>query len=541
MMDNGRMSILYCVDSGQLGRTWLNYSIDSLLRIKMTDSKCRIYVASETPFEREGVTWIDARPYVSLFQLNEIGKIKKEGRTPSPMQIFRIVAPWVKELENTERILYVDIDTEIVSPEIASIYERPMGDIDVYALYEHSKHGNESTQRMLSIKELYEEMSDATRRRLRSGGYFNSGVMIMNLARLRERHRESVTWVRKLVGLAVKHHYKVVDQDILNVVLDAEELNPRANIMPDTDVKIPFGSPIIIHYANSAKYKSSCYPPFAARDRVKPFSNIDFTPPMDTSIDKNIRIPWERYFDKVYCLFFLPHKNRLSRLKSELSRIDLWSSSVFEMRYMVPQKMEEIVLKISRKVQGGCNRLFAVGLGMENIRVMKESLLLGHKRIMIIEDDAAFLMDKKRILDILDSIPDGYGMIQMDKAIREPELRHYQNMISMNRINPFFVDSSSHTFDLSTCNIYNSDGMKKVVEAMEYRMGIIDTIASYIAGEPALSIDNLAVQVIYDDCHTTDFYKRASSFHDFYKFQGIDYNRYGVPQGYSYGSVINEK
>ena len=233
-----------------------------------------------------------------------------------------------------------------------------------------------------------------------------------------------------------------------------------------------------------------------------------------------------------------PYTNRLDRIREELARIDLLQSSVFEMRYMVPQKMEEIVLMASRKVKGGCNRLFAVGLGMENIRVMKESILLGHKRIMVIEDDAAFLKDKTRIIDILDSMPEDHNILQMDKAVRAQELHGYQELILHSRINPYYVDSSCRHFDLSTCNVYTRKGCELAVSALEYRMGIIDTIATFIPNEPAMAIDNLAIQVVYDDCHTKDFHSQISMFHEFYKHQGIDYSRYAVPEGYGYGSVV---
>lgn len=532
------INVFYCVDSSSIGRRWLGFSIKSLFQVVKDTSSLHIFVASDTPYENPHAIWIDANPYIKTFNLSKISQVTKNGRHPSPMQIFRIVAPWVTELNHISKLLYLDIDTEVVSPSFSDVLEKEF-DADVLAVQEHSKHGDESSVIMLSKEELYDLMSNATQERLKVGGYFNSGVMVMNLTHLREHHTDYVSWCHMVVDMAVKHHRKVVDQDICNVVLDALPLDSTMNVMPDTDVPIPSSSPKVIHYANTAKYRERDYPPINVSHSVYPFKNIDYVPLSRPSQNQNdISIPWEKWFDKIYCLFYLPNGNRLPRIMKELKRVDLASSSIFELRHMVPQKMEEIVLLASRKVKGGCDRLFAVGLGMENIRVMKESLLLGHKRIMIIEDDAVFLKDKSQIIDILNSMPPNYNILQMDKAVRGKELSPYQEIIYHHRINPYFVDSSSRQFDLSTCNIYTKRGMELAVAALEYRMGIIDTITKFIPDEPAMAIDNLAIQVVYNECHTKDFYSKVSLFHELYKYQGIDYSRYAVPEGYSYGSVL---
>lgn len=254
----------------------------------------------------------------------------------------------------------------------------------------------------------------------------------------------------------------------------------------------------------------------------------------------NIEILWSKWFDKIYCCWFLPSKGRFPRLKAEMERLGLWSNPVFELRKMVPQKMEEVILAVVKgNVPGSCNRLFEVGLGMENIRIMKEALLQGYERIMIIEDDAAFLKDKTRIIEILDAMPSGFEMIQMDKAIHSSvELEYYNRLLLKNRLNSFFVDSSEKSFTLSTCNVYTREGMEKCVAEMEDRMGVIDCIAGHMKGEPALAVENLAIQVIYGKCNNKDFYKDMNRLHDVYSIYGLDYAKYAVPEGYGYGSLL---
>lgn len=264
-MSANEVNILYCVDGGARGRAWMEYSIDSL-RKHLTE-KVNIFVASDAPYSAPDVTWIDARRYIDKYGMRLITTIKKEGRTPSPMQIFRLAAPCLTELKHLDTILYIDIDTEIVARGLSKLFEKKF-DADVLALVEHSRHGNESTRIMLATPELRKMMSIHTYTRLRNNGYFNSGVMVMNLKRIREKHPRWEASIPYFIKMAVKHHRCVVDQDITNVIMDALPLPPEFNVMPDTDVVIPQEAPILIHYASSSKYDSPSYPPANLREKV---------------------------------------------------------------------------------------------------------------------------------------------------------------------------------------------------------------------------------------------------------------------------------
>ena len=258
-------------------------------------------------------------------------------------------------------------------------------------------------------------------------------------------------------------------------------------------------------------------------------------------VNGEIEIPWGRWFDKVYCCWYMPSKGRYERLKGEMERLGLWGSPLFELRKMVPQRMEEVVLEWSRRQPGGCTRLFAVGLGMENIRIMKEALLSGYRRIMIIEDDAAFLKDKGEIVRILDAMPEGFGMVQMDKAIHnQREVEFYDRLLSERRINEHYVDCREGCFTLSTCNVYTREGIEKVVAEMEAKMAIIDCVAGWIPTEPAVAVKNLAVQIVYGKCNNKVFYDKLEAMHSIYKLQGLDYADYEVPEGYGYGGIVPE-
>ena len=261
------VAVLYCVNGDSRARKWMEYSIDSLQQMYGKARSLRIFVASDSPYSRQGVTFIDAKPYIGKYKLDDICKVKKHGRTPSPMQVFRLAAPCIKELESLDKILYIDIDTEIAGPGLSWLFEDDF-DADVKALYEHSKHGSDSTRIMLADTELVKMMSGSTISRLQKGGYFNSGVMLMNLAHIRRRYPNWGAMLPSVIDMAVRHHRIVVDQDIINVIFDALPLPAVFNAMPDTDVAVPDRPPVIVHYANTSKYKVSEYPPPAVRSHI---------------------------------------------------------------------------------------------------------------------------------------------------------------------------------------------------------------------------------------------------------------------------------
>jgi hypothetical protein len=45
-------------------------------------------------------------------------------------------------------------------------------------------------------------------------------------------------------------------------------------------------------------------------------------------------IKWDKYFDKIYCIHFLPTRNeRIQRIEDEISRVGILSSNIFHWKY----------------------------------------------------------------------------------------------------------------------------------------------------------------------------------------------------------------
>lgn len=383
------LTFLYCVNENPKAREWLAYSITSLKRYLGRKFPISIFVASDVPYQNDGVRWIDARPYITRYQLDKITQIRKEGRIPSPLQVFRLAAPLVEELKNIDRLIYLDIDTEVVNDGLEHLLEEDF-DADVLALEEHSKHGNDSSRIMLESSELRSLMSPNTIERLSNGGYFNSGVLVMNLKRIRRVHPNWGHMLPKYIDMAIKHHRCVVDQDIANVIFDAKPFPPRFNTMPDTDAAMEKADPVIVHYANIAKYRQSNYPPHMEHWEIK------------------------RKFlvDAVFAVCFTGNKRRYERLLEEANRVGIQDLTPI---WMFPSPYRRFVLDKIPHVplleNEGC-----WGATIGHYQAIKTAYELGHSNCLIVEDDCRFLKDINQIRSTLSMAPIDYDFLFLDSV-----------------------------------------------------------------------------------------------------------------------------
>ena len=236
-------------------------------------------------------------------------------------------------------------------------------------------------------------------------------------------------------------------------------------------------------------------------------------------------IDWASYFDKIYCIHFLPDSKRIPRLETELSRIGMLQSHVFTYRYTVPSPYDNCILE---KCPG--SRLPYINLCIETLKILKESMYFGHSRIMIIADDVAFLNDLDEIKSILDDIPEGYGIIQMDKGMHQSEKWMWDKNMTERKLNEHFVASPYH-FVYATCNVYTDEGIKDAIDSLENKMIAPDFITKDIGKPTAIAIRNLAIQVLYDNACNL-YYGPPEKLLRKYRSYGLDLRDYAVPEGY---------
>lgn len=119
------------------------------------------------------------------------------------------------------------------------------------------------------------------------------------------------------------------------------------------------------------------------------------------------KIDWTKYFDKIYCIRFLPmHSERHERTEKELKRVGILDSSIFEWKNAFCSPFFEVISKNIKhrhidtiKNQGAFNCAFM------HYECMKMAEAMNYSKILIIEEDLVFLKSLDTIVKILDAMP----------------------------------------------------------------------------------------------------------------------------------------
>ena len=125
--------------------------------------------------------------------------------------------------------------------------------------------------------------------------------------------------------------------------------------------------------------------------------------------DKNIKIKWSKYFDHIWCISYID-KDRIDRynhLIDELKRVDIFDSGIFEFFYQVGTDISKSMYENAETSYeynniGSIKQDYAKCTTLNHYYAIYISYLLGHKKILILEDDPAFLNNKQEIIDILE-------------------------------------------------------------------------------------------------------------------------------------------
>lgn len=247
-------------------------------------------------------------------------------------------------------------------------------------------------------------------------------------------------------------------------------------------------------------------------------------------------IDWKKYVDRIFCIFHLPNMSRMSRIKDELSRVGILQSGIFEWRFTTPSRYDEVIQK-SFSDKKWITNIGYVNEGLELLRIFKESNLFGYKKILILEDDVAFLKDLNKLEKIISQIPDGFDVVQLDKGFGDERKVREWNSVKENKINESFIDVGKHCFGLATANVYNIQGIRKAIRKFESKPIAADQINREGEFKWATADANACIQILFGTSNSNS----AISCHYMYTSAGIDYSMYNVPNGYSSKTLFNPR
>lgn len=168
---------------------------------------------------------------------------------------FRVILPDL--LPDLDRVLWLDADT-LVLDSIAPLWELELGEAPLAAC---------PNPVLYSFRSLIDELEIEDRSK-----YFNSGVMILDLAKLRS---EGSTGLLTEIGHKYRQWIRFADQDVLNVayINRYKPLNMKWNVLTHSYLNVPetvrvFGRteyraaiarPSVVHFTGNLRYKPWSY------------------------------------------------------------------------------------------------------------------------------------------------------------------------------------------------------------------------------------------------------------------------------------------
>lgn len=247
--------------------------------------------------------------------------------------------------------------------------------------------------------------------------------------------------------------------------------------------------------------------------------------------EDGVNIDWRKYFDRIICVSFHPKSIYRECLRKEFARLGILDSGIFEMRYTVPTKHDDILFE--KMKNPNLDKKGYMNAALEINRAVKSALLDGCERIWLLEDDVAFLKDKSQIVEILDDLPRRYGVVQLSKFVFPGHVKWTVDNIKENRIsNCFFGFKQGDCLTDGSSIVLNRAGMEEWVRIQEECLTTTDCVYRMITCGVAASIKNISVQVFDSGCENLNGNMTPEQLHWCYRSQGIDYSEYNVPDGY---------
>lgn len=248
---------------------------------------------------------------------------------------------------------------------------------------------------------------------------------------------------------------------------------------------------------------------------------------------------WTERYDRIYCCHYLPQTEKLPRLKEELKRVGIEDSGILEMRYTIPTRYDEEIWEKYKDRQLAPTVAY-VNICQEIRKVLCEAMYFGYKRILLLENDVAFLKDIGEIERLLDTAAKDYDIVQYDKFVLDNGWmkQEWEKRLVEKRINDDYIDASGTLFTSAACMELSAKGIEEMLKLMSVKICATDVAPLLMKGcKYAVAVKNMAVQVFYRNSSSTDMVG-IEYMHQAYRNSGVDYGLYNVPEGYGFGSAI---
>lgn len=156
-------------------------------------------------------------------------------------------------------------------------------------------------------------------------------------------------------------------------------------------------------------------------------------------------IRWDEKFDAIYCISLADNISRRDDLKKELKRVGILDSTVFHWKITVKNELYKYIwsnqsLKANR---WWFHLIGSLNCTLEHYAIYKESIALGYKHILVLEDDIIFLKNIKEIEKTINNIPENYDILKFNSYFPTTSEEKLKEVIENNKINDYYFDYTS--------------------------------------------------------------------------------------------------
>ena len=211
---------------------------------------------------------------------------------------------------------------------------------------------------------------------------------------------------------------------------------------------------------------------------------------------------FQKEFDHIYCLHYLPATDRLPKLKEELKQVGIdETASYFSWVYDYPSSLLDLLYKDKKlnmdTALKSTSRDYIKRVSLKHYQIAKEAYALGYKRVLIMENDIRFHKDLEYINKMLSNLPDA-DVIMFDKMTCSGprESLKYKGYIKTLPQDALYGDmnQSGVFFIFCSCYSLNRKAMKRIIELHEDKLLPPDTPLNDKEITGSFAIINVAIQ-----------------------------------------------
>ena len=211
---------------------------------------------------------------------------------------------------------------------------------------------------------------------------------------------------------------------------------------------------------------------------------------------------FNKVFNHIYCLHYLPASDRLPKLKEELKRVGIdENADYFSWVYDYPTPLLDNVYKDKRlnmdTALKSSSREYIKHVSMKHYEIAKEAYALGYERILILENDVRFHKDMNYISTMLTNMPDT-DIVMLDKMVCSAPLEgtKYKKYVKTLPENALYgnMNASGVFFIFCSCYALNRKAMKRIIELHEKGLLPPDTPLNDKSLTGSFAITNVAIQ-----------------------------------------------